>query len=104
MVTSPNWIAPRHMDRAIGPSCSCFCAHFAAVPCDVQRARAVMLQRARKHPPYPIGTTPMGHRPTRESAQNFTAMNEPNAALRAYVLEDDADIAALEADLLREMG
>lgn len=31
-------------------------------------------------------------------------MNEPIAALRAYVLEDDPDIAALEADLLREMG
>lgn len=31
-------------------------------------------------------------------------MTEPTAALRAYVLEDDPDIAALEADLLREMG
>ena len=31
-------------------------------------------------------------------------MNHPDATLRAYVLEDDADIAALEADLLREMG
>jgi DNA-binding response OmpR family regulator len=31
-------------------------------------------------------------------------MNDENAALRAYVLEDDPDIAALEADLLREMG
>ena len=31
-------------------------------------------------------------------------MNEPAAAPRAYVLEDDPDIAALEADLLREMG
>ena len=31
-------------------------------------------------------------------------MNDQNAALRAYVLEDDPDIAALEADLLREMG
>jgi DNA-binding response OmpR family regulator len=31
-------------------------------------------------------------------------MNDHSAALRAYVLEDDPDIAALEADLLREMG
>jgi two-component system OmpR family response regulator len=31
-------------------------------------------------------------------------MNDASAALRAYVLEDDPDIAALEADLLREMG
>ncbi len=31
-------------------------------------------------------------------------MTQPNETLRAYVLEDDPDIAALEADLLREMG
>ena len=31
-------------------------------------------------------------------------MTDETAALRAYVLEDDPDIAALEADLLREMG
>jgi DNA-binding response OmpR family regulator len=31
-------------------------------------------------------------------------MNDATPALRAYVLEDDPDIAALEADLLREMG
>ena len=31
-------------------------------------------------------------------------MNESSGAPRAYVLEDDPDIAALEADLLREMG
>jgi two-component system OmpR family response regulator len=31
-------------------------------------------------------------------------MADANGALRAYVLEDDPDIAALEADLLREMG
>ena len=31
-------------------------------------------------------------------------MTDDNAALRAYVLEDDPDIAALEADILREMG
>lgn len=31
-------------------------------------------------------------------------MNDESAAPRAYVLEDDPDIAALEADLLREMG
>jgi DNA-binding response OmpR family regulator len=31
-------------------------------------------------------------------------MTDTAGALRAYVLEDDPDIAALEADLLREMG
>lgn len=31
-------------------------------------------------------------------------MTDTGHALRAYVLEDDIDIAALEADLLREMG
>jgi DNA-binding response OmpR family regulator len=31
-------------------------------------------------------------------------MNDTPPTLRAYVLEDDPDIAALEADLLREMG
>jgi DNA-binding response OmpR family regulator len=31
-------------------------------------------------------------------------MNQTSDALRAYVLEDDPDIAALEADLLRDMG
>jgi len=31
-------------------------------------------------------------------------MNDASAALRAYVLEDDPDIAALEADILRDMG
>jgi DNA-binding response OmpR family regulator len=31
-------------------------------------------------------------------------MTDATDALRAYVLEDDPDIAALEADLLREMG
>ena len=31
-------------------------------------------------------------------------MTDSAGALRAYVLEDDPDIAALEADLLREMG
>ena len=31
-------------------------------------------------------------------------MTETSGAQRAYVLEDDPDIAALEADLLREMG
>jgi DNA-binding response OmpR family regulator len=34
----------------------------------------------------------------------LTSMNDESAAPRAYVLEDDPDIAALEADLLREMG
>ncbi len=34
----------------------------------------------------------------------LVVMNELSGALRAYVLEDDPDIAALEADLLREMG
>jgi DNA-binding response OmpR family regulator len=31
-------------------------------------------------------------------------MNDETTPPRAYVLEDDPDIAALEADLLREMG
>ncbi len=31
-------------------------------------------------------------------------MDDTTSPLRAYVLEDDPDIAALEADLLREMG
>lgn len=31
-------------------------------------------------------------------------MTAADTALRAYILEDDPDIAALEADLLREMG
>ena len=31
-------------------------------------------------------------------------MTDATGALRAYVLEDDPDIAALEADLLRDMG
>jgi DNA-binding response OmpR family regulator len=31
-------------------------------------------------------------------------MNDTPPTLRAYVLEDDPDIAALEADLLRDMG
>jgi DNA-binding response OmpR family regulator len=31
-------------------------------------------------------------------------MNQTPDPLRAYVLEDDPDIAALEADLLRDMG
>jgi DNA-binding response OmpR family regulator len=31
-------------------------------------------------------------------------MNDETTAPRAYVLEDDPDIAALEADLLRDMG
>jgi two-component system OmpR family response regulator len=34
----------------------------------------------------------------------LAAMTDLTAAPRAYVLEDDPDIAALEADLLREMG
>ena len=39
----------------------------------------------------------------RASPRHSQAMND-DAALRAYVLEDDPDIAALEADLLRDMG
>ena len=31
-------------------------------------------------------------------------MTDAAGALRAYILEDDPDIASLEADLLREMG
>ena len=40
----------------------------------------------------------------RPGAATLAAMTQPNETLRAYVLEDDPDIAALEADLLREMG
>jgi DNA-binding response OmpR family regulator len=36
--------------------------------------------------------------------ETLAAMNDETPTLRAYVLEDDPDIAALEADLLREMG
>ena len=35
---------------------------------------------------------------------DWVPMSETAAAPRAYILEDDPDIAALEADLLREMG
>ena len=47
---------------------------------------------------------PMGHRPMPAIGATLLAMTDTAAALRAYVLEDDPDIAALEADLLREMG
>ena len=47
---------------------------------------------------------PMGHRPMRRPAAKLVWMTAPTDTLRAYVLEDDPDIAALEADLLREMG
>lgn len=53
---------------------------------------------------WPIGTTPMGHRPVARNLADSLPMTNASAAPRAYVLEDDADIAALEADLLREMG
>lgn len=36
--------------------------------------------------------------------EKLAPMNDMISPLRAYVLEDDPDIAALEADLLREMG
>ena len=47
---------------------------------------------------------PMGHRPTAAGGATLLPMTDTATALRAYVLEDDPDIAALEADLLREMG
>ena len=47
---------------------------------------------------------PMGHRPMRRRATKLVRMTAHTDTLRAYVLEDDPDIAALEADLLREMG
>jgi DNA-binding response OmpR family regulator len=47
---------------------------------------------------------PMGHRPSGGVRATLSPMNDATADLRAYVLEDDPDIAALEADLLREMG
>jgi two-component system OmpR family response regulator len=40
----------------------------------------------------------------RSLGAKLAPMTDATAALRAYVLEDDPDIAALEADLLREMG
>ena len=46
----------------------------------------------------------MGHRPRPARLTKLTPMNDTGTTLRAYVLEDDPDIAALEADLLREMG
>ena len=52
----------------------------------------------------PIGTMRMGHRPMPTRFATLGPMTDATAALRAYVLEDDPDIAALEADLLREMG
>jgi DNA-binding response OmpR family regulator len=42
-------------------------------------------------------TGPPGH-------PKLAKMTDTDPALRAYVLEDDPDIAALEADLLRAMG
>ena len=47
---------------------------------------------------------PMGHRPMRRRETKLVRMTAHTDTLRAYVLEDDPDIAALEADLLREMG
>ena len=47
---------------------------------------------------------PMGHRPMRRREKKLVRMTAHTDTLRAYVLEDDPDIAALEADLLREMG
>jgi len=38
------------------------------------------------------------------AARNSSQMTDTDGALRAYILEDDPDIAALEADLLRDMG
>ena len=49
-------------------------------------------------------TTPKGHRLILQRMETLAAMNDETPTLRAYVLEDDPDIAALEADLLREMG
>ena len=51
-----------------------------------------------------MGTMRMGHRPMRWRWATLSPMTDAAAAPRAYVLEDDPDIAALEADLLREMG
>ena len=51
-----------------------------------------------------MGTMRMGHRPMRSRWATLSRMTDATAAPRAYVLEDDPDIAALEADLLREMG
>jgi DNA-binding response OmpR family regulator len=42
--------------------------------------------------------------PARLLPERLDTMNDVAAPLRAYVLEDDPDIAALEADILRDMG
>ena len=47
---------------------------------------------------------PMGHGPAPAAHATLVAMTDSADILRAYVLEDDPAIAALEADLLREMG
>jgi two-component system OmpR family response regulator len=42
--------------------------------------------------------------PTTTALADVAPAIDPDDPLRAYVLEDDPDIAALEADLLRELG
>jgi CheY-like chemotaxis protein len=73
-----------------------------AVPSDPSKAGGDGTTPAQIHR-YPMGTMRMGHRPMRSRWAKLASMTDV-AAPRAYVLEDDADIAALEADLLREMG
>ena len=51
-----------------------------------------------------MGTMRKVHWTSESTWLRLVAMNELTGTLRAYVLEDDPDIAALEADLLREMG
>ena len=51
-----------------------------------------------------MGTNRKVHWTLPMTSIRLCAMNELTGAQRAYVLEDDPDIAALEADLLREMG
>lgn len=74
-----------------------------AVPCDPSKAGGDGTTLAQIHR-YPMGTMRMGHRPMRSRWATLSRMTDATAAPRAYVLEDDPDIAALEADLLREMG
>jgi DNA-binding response OmpR family regulator len=42
--------------------------------------------------------------PAAEAASTLEPQRSEDEPLRAYVLEDDPDIAALEADILRELG
>jgi len=91
IVTKPNWIAPRHMDRAISSY-----SH---------------LKLRGGHPtPRTIpslfgpGADPRLRDMSEPTASPVPAIKPDAEEQRAYVLEDDPDIAALEADILRDLG